>query len=48
MLSRGAAGVCGRTLIVNLPGSTAAVEDGLDALLPGLFHAFDVIRGGSH
>ncbi len=48
MLSRGTAGVCGRTLVVNLPGSPAAVEDALDALLPGLFHAFDIIRGGGH
>ena len=48
MLSRGAAGVCGRTMIVNLPGSISAVEDGLDALLPGLFHAFEIMRGGTH
>jgi cyclic pyranopterin phosphate synthase len=48
MLSRGVAGVCGRTLIVNLPGSPSAVEDSLDALLPDLFHAFDVLLGEGH
>jgi len=48
MLSRGVAGVCGRTLIVNLPGSPAGVEDALDALLPGLFHAFNMLRGQGH
>lgn len=48
MLSRGTAGVCGRTLIVNLPGSPSAVDDALDALLPAVFHAFDILRGGGH
>jgi len=48
MLSRAIAGVCGRTLIVNLPGSTAGVEDALDSLLPGLFHVFPMLRGGGH
>jgi molybdenum cofactor synthesis domain-containing protein len=47
-LSRGVAGVAGRTLIVNMAGSAGAVQDGLDALLPLLPHAVDQIRGGDH
>jgi molybdenum cofactor synthesis domain-containing protein len=44
-LSRGVAGVRGRTLIVNLPGSTGGVKDGL-AVLDGLVeHAVDLVRG---
>ena len=48
MLSRGIAGVRGRTIIVNLPGSKRAVAESLDALFPGLFHAFVMLRGGEH
>jgi molybdenum cofactor biosynthesis protein MoaC len=48
MLSRGKAGIRGKTLIVNLPGSTRAVEESLDALLPGLLHAFKMIWDGGH
>ena len=44
-LSRGTAGVRGRTLIVNLPGSTGGVKDGL-AVLDGLVeHAVELVRG---
>ncbi|HEY4304411.1 MAG TPA: MogA/MoaB family molybdenum cofactor biosynthesis protein [Gemmatimonadaceae bacterium] len=44
-LSRGLAGVRKKTLIVNLPGSTSGVNDGLDALGPIVDHAINVLRG---
>jgi molybdenum cofactor synthesis domain-containing protein len=48
VLSRGLAGVAGRTLIVNLPGSTGGAKDGLAVLGPILGHAVDQLRGGDH
>jgi molybdopterin biosynthesis enzyme MoaB len=44
-LSRGVAGVRGRTLIVNLPGSTSGVRDMLAAFEPIATHAVDIVRG---
>jgi molybdenum cofactor synthesis domain-containing protein len=48
ILSRGLAGVAGRTLIVNLPGSTGGVRDGVAVLVPVLEHAVSQINGGDH
>lgn len=48
MLSRGVAGLRGRTLIINLPGSKNGVRESLDALFPAVLHAFKILRGGSH
>ena len=48
ILSRGVAGMAGRTLIVNLPGSTGGVRDGMAVLAPVLGHAISQINGGDH
>jgi len=45
ILSRAIAGVRGRTLIINLPGSPKAVRECLEAILPALPHAVDTVRG---
>jgi molybdenum cofactor synthesis domain-containing protein len=48
VLSRGLAGLAGTVLIVNLPGSTGGVRDGMGVLAPILAHAVDQVRGGDH
>jgi molybdenum cofactor synthesis domain-containing protein len=48
VLSCGLAGTAGRTLIVNLPGSTGGVRDALTVLGPLLPHAVSQLRGGDH
>jgi molybdenum cofactor synthesis domain-containing protein len=48
ILSRGLAGLAGRVLIVNLPGSSGGVRDGMAVLAGVLSHAVDQIRGGDH
>jgi len=48
VLSRGVAGVAGRTLVVNLPGSRGGVKDGLGVLDGILDHAVDQLAGGDH
>jgi molybdenum cofactor synthesis domain-containing protein len=48
ILSRGVAGVAGRTLVVNLPGSTGGVRDGMALLGSVLEHAVSQINGGDH
>jgi molybdopterin adenylyltransferase len=47
MLSRSIAGIRGRTLIVNLPGSPKAVRECLAVILPVLVHAVDILQGDS-
>ena len=48
VLSRGLAGFAGTTLIVNLPGSTGGVREGMAVLSGVLAHAVDQVRGGDH
>jgi molybdenum cofactor synthesis domain-containing protein len=47
-LSRGLAGVCGKALVVNLPGSRGGVKDGLAVVVPLLVHAVEQITGSDH
>lgn len=48
MLSRGLSGVAGATLIVNLPGSPAAVASGMPVILSVAGHVIDQLAGGDH
>ncbi|MFH1488527.1 MAG: MogA/MoaB family molybdenum cofactor biosynthesis protein [Pseudomonadota bacterium] len=45
MLSRAMAGVCGRCLIINLPGSPGGVRDNLSVVLPALKHGLAKLQG---
>ncbi|MDD4801483.1 MAG: MogA/MoaB family molybdenum cofactor biosynthesis protein [Syntrophomonas sp.] len=47
MLSRAAAGIRGKTLIINLPGSVKGVRESIEAILPALSHGLDIIKGSS-
>lgn len=48
MLSRGTAGLKGRTLIVNFPGSLKAARLGAQTLAPVMEHALEMLAGGGH
>jgi molybdenum cofactor biosynthesis protein MoaC len=48
MLSRGLAAQKGKTLILNLPGSSNGVRETLNAIFPGVFHAYGMMEGAGH
>jgi molybdenum cofactor synthesis domain-containing protein len=48
VLSRGLAGLVGRCLVVNLPGSRGGVKDALEVLRPVLVHAAEQVTGSDH
>jgi len=48
MLSRLAAGMVGSSMVICLPGSSGAVSDALEVLVPAIFHAFAMIKGEGH
>ena len=45
MLSRAAAGIRDRSLIINLPGSPKGAKENLEAVLPALAHGLEMLRG---
>jgi molybdenum cofactor synthesis domain-containing protein len=48
LISRGVAGIAGTTFVVNLPGSTGGVRDGLQLLGEVVDHVLDQVAGGGH
>ena len=48
ILSRAIAGIRGRTLIINLPGSSRGVRESLEAILDVLPHGLEMLRGEGH
>ncbi len=48
ILSRAIAGIRGKSLVINLPGSPKAVKECLDIILPLVPHALDMIKGKGH
>ena len=48
MMSRGVAGSIAETLIVTLPGSSDGARESLEAILPAVFHARKIMKGGGH
>lgn len=48
MLSRGIAGLKGKTLILTLPGSTKGAKETMDALFPAILHIFRIIESAPH
>lgn len=48
LMSRGLAGIAGNTFVVNLPGSTGGVRDGLTLLGEIVDHVLDQLSGGNH
>ena len=45
-LSREVAGICSRTLIINLPGSPKAAVENISAVIDAVAHGLRILRGG--
>ena len=45
LLSRSKAGIRGKSIIVNLPGSPKAVEESLEYIIPALKHGIEILNG---
>ncbi len=48
MFSRARAGVRGKTVILNLPGSPTAVREGMEVMFPHVLHLYHILSGGGH
>lgn len=48
MMSRSVAGSIAQTLVITLPGSTDGARESLEAILPAIFHARKMMKGGGH
>lgn len=48
MMSRGVAGSINQTLVVTLPGSSDGARESMEAILPAIFHARKMMKGGGH
>ncbi|EKD41521.1 MAG: bifunctional molybdenum cofactor biosynthesis protein MoaC/MogA [uncultured bacterium] len=48
MLSRGLVGLKGKTLIINMPGSSKGTQESLDAIFPAVLHSYKMMAGGGH
>ena len=48
MMSRGLAGSIAQTLIITLPGSSEGARESMEAILPAIFHARKMMKGGGH
>ncbi|PRY52805.1 cyclic pyranopterin monophosphate synthase subunit MoaC [Arcticibacter pallidicorallinus] len=48
MMSRAVAGSIAQTLVVTLPGSSAGAKESMEAILPAIFHARKMMKGGGH
>ncbi len=48
MLSRGVTGLKGKTVIINLPGSTKGALDGMQAIFPAILHIYEMMEGKGH
>lgn len=48
MLSRGLVGLKGKTIIINMPGSSRGTQESLEAVFPAVLHSYKMMAGGGH